>query len=86
MRLSRRGIPKEPACEQVLKLLGIPKERAYVFGDSSNDLDMFRFADHAVAMGKHAEVLEPYTEFCDKNSGRRRTGICYETLRTDTLK
>ena len=54
------------ACEQVLKLLGIPKERAYVFGDSSNDLDMFRFADHAVAMGKHAEVLEPYTEFVTK--------------------
>lgn len=57
---------KGTACEQVLKLLGIPKERAYVFGDSSNDLDMFRFADHAVAMGKHADVLEPYTEFVTK--------------------
>lgn len=62
----QKGRSKGTACEQVLKLLGIPKERAYVFGDSSNDLDMFRFADHAVAMGKHADVLEPYTEFVTK--------------------
>ena len=38
----------------------------YVFGDSSSDLAMFEYADHAVAMGEHAEVLEPYTEYVTK--------------------
>ena len=27
---------------------------------------MFEYADHAVAMGEHAEVLEPYTEYVTK--------------------
>ena len=38
-------------------------EDAYVFGDSSNDLAMFQYVKHAVAMGHHDPVLEPYTEF-----------------------
>ena len=42
---------------------GIPLERVYVFGDSSNDLPMFEFVIHAVAMGKHSPALDPYTEF-----------------------
>ena len=42
------------------------KEQAYVFGDSSNDLAMFEFAVHAVAMGEHDPILDPYTEFVTK--------------------
>lgn len=59
----QKGYSKATACEYILKKLDIPKERAYVFGDSGNDLPMFEYADHAIAMGKHAAVLEPYTEF-----------------------
>ena len=59
----QKGYSKATACEYILKKLDIPKERAYVFGDSGNDLPMFVYADHAIAMGKHADVLEPYTEF-----------------------
>ncbi len=34
-----------------------------MFGDSSNDLAMFEFADHAVAMGYHDPVLDPHAEY-----------------------
>ena len=62
----QKGFSKATACEFILEHLGIPKERAYVFGDSSNDLAMFEYADHAVAMGEHAEVLDPYAEYVTK--------------------
>lgn len=57
---------KATACDFILRKFGIPKDRAWVFGDSSNDLSMFQYADHAVAMGEHADVLDPYTEFVTK--------------------
>ena len=62
----QKGYSKATACEFILERLGIPKERAYVFGDSSNDLAMFKYADHAVAMGVHSPVLDPYTEYVTK--------------------
>lgn len=62
----QKGFSKATACSCMLERLGIPKERAYVFGDSSNDLSMFEFGAHTIAMGKHAEVLEPLTEFVTK--------------------
>lgn len=66
---------KATACAFIMDKLGIPKDRAYVFGDSSNDLAMFEFADHAVALGNHAEVLKPYTEFVTKTV--EKDGIAY---------
>lgn len=62
----QKGYSKATACEFILDRLGFTKDQAYVFGDSSNDLSMFEYADHAVAMGDHAEVLEPYTEYVTK--------------------
>ena len=62
----QKGYSKATACEFILDRLGFTKDQAYVFGDSSNDLSMFEYADHAVAMGEHAEVLEPYTEYVTK--------------------
>ena len=59
----QKGFSKATACEFILEHLGIPKERAYVFGDSTNDLAMFEYADHAIAMGAHSPVLDPYTEY-----------------------
>lgn len=47
----------------MLNRLNLPDECAYVFGDSSNDLPMFEFAVHAVAMGEHDPVLDAHTEF-----------------------
>lgn len=60
------GYSKATAIEYMLNELGMEKDQAYVFGDSSNDLSMFQYADHAVALGAHDEVLDPYTEFVTK--------------------
>ena len=62
----QKGYTKATACETILEKLGFTKEQAYVFGDSSNDLDMFRFARHAIALGRHDDVLEPYAEYVTK--------------------
>lgn len=61
-----KGYSKATAIEYILKHFHITPRDAYVFGDSSNDLSMFRYARHAVAMGHHDPVLEPYTEFVTK--------------------
>ena len=62
----QKGYSKATACEFIVDKLGFTKDQAYVFGDSSNDLAMFEFAIHAIAMGEHDPVLDPYTEFVTK--------------------
>lgn len=62
----QKGYTKGTACEYIRKRLGAEMDQIYVFGDSSNDLTMFQYAQHAVAMGYHDPVLEPYTEFITK--------------------
>lgn len=61
-----RGYSKATAIDYVLKHFGMEKSDAYVFGDSSNDLSMFQSVNHAIAMGEHDPVLDPYTEFVTK--------------------
>ena len=61
-----RGHSKATAIDLVLKHCGIAKEDAYVFGDSSNDLSMFQYAENCVVMGDHSPVLEPYATFITK--------------------
>lgn len=58
----QRQFSKATAIQCIMDCIGFEKEQVYVFGDSSNDLSMFQFAEHAVAMGRHDAVLEPYTE------------------------
>ena len=43
--------------------MAIDMDQIYVFGDSSNDLAMFEYATHTVAMKEHDSVLDPYTEY-----------------------
>ncbi len=59
----QKGYSKATACEFIREKFGLSRDQIYVFGDSSNDLAMFQYADHAVAMGQHDKVLDPYTEF-----------------------
>jgi len=61
-----KGYSKATAIEMVLKRFGMERDQAYVFGDSGNDLSMFQYAQHTIAMGVHSPVLEPYTEFVTK--------------------
>ena len=51
------------ACDVILKKFGMELDRAYVFGDSMNDLSMFQYAKHTIAMGNHAKGLDPFTEY-----------------------
>lgn len=57
---------KASGIDFIMKHFGLDKEDAFVFGDSSNDLSMFSVVEHAIAMGKHDPILEPYTEFVTK--------------------
>lgn len=66
---------KATAIDYVLEYFQIPKERAYVFGDSSNDLSMFQGVPHAIAMKVHDPILDPYTEFVTK--AVEEDGIAY---------
>lgn len=65
--VAQKAFTKGTACDFMMKMLGLELDQIYVFGDSMNDLEMFRFANHTIAMGEHAEGLEPYTEFITKN-------------------
>lgn len=65
--VAQKAFTKGTACEYMMKLLGLDLEQVYVFGDSMNDLEMFKFARHTIAMGEHAKGLEPYTEFVTTN-------------------
>ena len=70
-----RGHSKATAIDLVLKHYGISLDDAYVFGDSGNDLAMFRYASNCILMGKHDEVLEPYATFETKDVDE--DGIAY---------
>lgn len=54
---------KATAIEYMRRHLGLTMDQIYIFGDSSNDLAMFEYATHAIAMKKHNPVLDPYTEY-----------------------
>lgn len=69
------GHSKATAIEIVLKKYGIPLKDAYVFGDSSNDLSMFEYAENSILMGKHDEVLKPHATFITKTV--EEDGVAY---------
>lgn len=60
---TQKAYSKATACEFILKKFNMSLEQAYVFGDSTNDLSMFQYAVHSIAMGEHAVELEPYAEY-----------------------
>ncbi len=59
----QKGYSKATACDFILKKFGLNNEQIYVFGDSTNDISMFEYAKHAIAMEVHASELDPYTEY-----------------------
>lgn len=61
--IAQKPYTKATACEFMRQKLGLDLDQIYVFGDSSNDLPMFAYAKHTVAMGKHDKILDPYVEF-----------------------
>lgn len=59
----QNGYSKATAIEYIREMKGYEKDQIYIFGDSSNDLAMFEYATHAVAMKEHDPILDPYTEY-----------------------
>ena len=54
---------KATAIAYMQEYLGLDRDEIYVVGDSANDLPMFRYGGHGIAMGDHDPVLDPYTEY-----------------------
>lgn len=52
------GISKASALEEIRAALGIPRERTFAVGDQRNDLEMFAWAGHAVAMGQAPDEVK----------------------------
>ena len=71
----QKGFSKATACQFIMERYDMDASHAYVFGDSSNDLAMFEYAEHAIAMGRHDSVLDPYAEFVTKTV--ENDGIAY---------
>lgn len=69
------GHSKATAIQQVLDYYGLPLSAAYVFGDSSNDLAMFEYAENCIVMGEHSPVLDPYATFVTRSVEEH--GIAY---------
>lgn len=57
-----RGFSKASGMHLMADHLNISMENTWVFGDSSNDLTMFKAAAHGIAMGEHSPLLDPYAE------------------------
>lgn len=55
----QKGFSKATACQFIMERYDMDASHAYVFRDSSNDLAMFEYAEHAIAMGRHDSVLDP---------------------------
>lgn len=54
---------KGAALEILAAELGIDAEEVIVFGDEQNDIPMFKFAGHAIAMGNGSELAKNYATF-----------------------
>ncbi|MDO4438563.1 MAG: HAD family hydrolase [Eubacteriales bacterium] len=61
------GHGKGFAVFKILELCNIKPENTYVFGDSTNDIDMLKVVDHAIIMGEHDKAIEEYAEFVTRN-------------------
>ncbi len=79
----QKKFSKATAIQFMKDYLGLDEECIYVVGDSSNDLSMFRYAAHGIAMGKHDAVLDPYVEYVTdtvENDGIKKALEYYQMI------
>lgn len=72
IEISRKGITKGNALNQVMEHLGIKKEEIIVFGDGENDVTMFDCTDYSVAMGNAEDYVKQrarYTTLSNNEGG-----------------
>lgn len=58
-----KGYSKATGIRYLLDYFQIPQERAYAFGDSTNDLSMLTYVKHSVAMGGSPDVVRQAVEY-----------------------
>ena len=51
---------KGTALKQIQKLYRISSKKTCAFGDSENDIDMFKYAFHSYAMGNAGDSVKKY--------------------------
>lgn len=73
---AHKGFALEVACEH----LGIGPDEVVVFGDSDNDLEMFRVAGASVAMGQAQEHLRSAATFVTASNDEDGVAIAIERL------
>lgn len=61
-----KGCSKGRAMDIVLDYYGIPKKDSYAFGDSANDIDMFRATPNSIGMGNGKDVYQ-YVSFVTRD-------------------
>lgn len=55
-----KGISKASALKHLLKVLDIPLENLFVFGDEHNDIEMFKLSQHSYAVKNASKRLTPF--------------------------
>ena len=58
VEINAKGINKAGALEELGNLVGFKAENLVAFGDSSNDLDMLKYAGYAVVMDNGADCVK----------------------------
>ena len=57
------GISKADALKRACEVLKIPTNDIIAFGDAQNDLQMFKLAGYAVAMGNAVEEVKKIADY-----------------------
>lgn len=63
MDVMNKGTNKGTALEKVQKYLGVSREETMVFGDNSNDIEMFEQAYYSYAVGDAREEVKKHARF-----------------------
>ena len=63
LELVRIGYSKETGIQTVIDYLGIPIDRTYALGDSTNDLPMLHCTAHSIVMGNAPSAVKQTAEY-----------------------
>ncbi len=66
--ITKLNCNKGIAIEQISKLLKVDLSKIAAFGDSENDIDIFKEVGLSIAIGNHSKKLQKYATYCIKFS------------------
>jgi hydroxymethylpyrimidine pyrophosphatase-like HAD family hydrolase len=82
------GIDKGRLVEVLAQRVGVPPSEILVLGDMENDLEMFRKAGFAVAMGNATDAVKRAAQACrtKRTASRRRSNVTFSTAEPHSQK